>query len=143
MKLQGRSVVITGSGSGIGRSCATEFAKAGAFVVVSDIDLEGAEKTAQQIKAAGGKSVAFHSDVSSPSSVEALVEKTLQQYSKIDVLINNAAMQVNKTVADTTFEEWNKQMSVNVGGVFLCSKLFLSKSRSDQVLAVKDILSEI
>jgi NAD(P)-dependent dehydrogenase (short-subunit alcohol dehydrogenase family) len=125
MKLQNRSVVITGSGSGIGRACALAFAKAGASVVVADIDLPAAEKTVQQINAENGKAFACQADVSKPDSVAALVNKTIKLYSKIDTLINNAAIQVNKTVADTTFEEWNAQMSVNVGGVFLCSKLFL------------------
>ena len=125
MKLQNRSVVITGSGSGIGRACAIAFAKAGASVVVADIDLQAAEETVQQILAGNGKAFACQADVSKPDSVAALVDKTIQLYSKIDALINNAAIQVNKTIEDTTFEEWNAQMSVNVGGVFLCSKLFL------------------
>ena len=125
MKLQNRSVVITGSGSGIGRACAIEFAKAGASVVVADIDLQAAEKTVEQIYAGNGKAFACQADVSKPDSVAALVNKTIKLYSKIDTLINNAAVQVNKTVADTSFEEWNAQMTVNVGGVFLCSKLFL------------------
>ena len=125
MKLQDRSVVITGSGSGIGRACALAFAKAGASVIVADIDLKAAEKTVEQIHSANGEAIACQADVSKPDSVAALVNKTIQQYSKIDALINNAAIQVNKTIADTSFEEWNAQMSVNVGGVFLCSKLFL------------------
>ena len=125
MKLQNRSVVITGSGSGIGRACAIAFAKAGAAVVVADIDLPAAEETVRLIKTDSGNAAACQADVSSPPSVAALVEFTLQQYSKIDVLVNNAAIQVNKTIEDTEFEEWNAQMSVNVGGVFLCSKLML------------------
>jgi len=125
MKLQNRSVVITGSGSGIGRACAIEFAKAGASVVVADIDLPAAEETVRLILAGNGTAFACQADVSNPVSVAALVGKTIQSYSKIDVLVNNAAIQVNKTIEDPTFEEWNAQMAVNVGGVFLCSKLFL------------------
>jgi NAD(P)-dependent dehydrogenase (short-subunit alcohol dehydrogenase family) len=125
MKLENRSVVITGSGSGIGRACALAFAQAGAHVVVADIDLQAAEETARQIHAGNGKAFACQADVSKPDSVTALVNETIKLYLKIDALINNAAIQVNKTIADTTFEEWNAQMSVNVGGVFLCSKLFL------------------
>jgi len=125
MKLQNRSVVITGSGSGIGRACAIEFAKAGASVVVADINLKAAEETVQLILANNNKAAACQVDVSVPGSVAELVDKTIQLYSKIDVLVNNAAIQVNKTIEDTSFEEWNTQMSVNVGGVFLCSKFFL------------------
>ena len=129
MRLQDRTVVITGSGSGIGRACAVEFAKAGAAVVVADIDPEAAEITVQQILADNGKAIACQTDVSNQDSVAALVLKTIEQYSKVDALINNAGVQVNKTVSDTTYEEWNRQMSVNVGGVFLCSKLFLPHLR--------------
>jgi len=125
MKLQNRSVVITGSGSGIGRACALGFAKEGAQVVVAGIQLDAAEETVKQIQAAGGKAFACQTDVSRPDSVAALVNTTIKAYGKIDTLINNAAIQINKTIADTTFEEWNAQMSVNVGGVFVCSKLFL------------------
>lgn len=129
MKLQHHSVVITGSGSGIGRACALEFAGAGASVVVADIDLQSAEMTVQKIRAANGRAVACQVDVSQPDSVAALVDKTIKEYSRIDTLVNNAAVQVNKTIADTTVQEWNNQMAVNVGGVFLCSKLFLPHLR--------------
>lgn len=125
MKLQNRSVVITGSGSGIGRACALKFAEEGANIVVADINQDAAEETVHQIKTAGGKAFAVKADVADPDSVALLVEATIKQYGKINALVNNAAIQVNKTIADTTFEEWNAQMAINVGGVFLCSKLFL------------------
>ncbi|HRP32377.1 MAG TPA: SDR family oxidoreductase [Agriterribacter sp.] len=130
MDLQNRSVVITGSGSGIGRACALEFAKEGANIVIADIQLDAAQETVSRITAAGGKAFACGVDVSKPDSVAALVSETIKQYGKIDVLVNNAAVQVNKTIVDTSFDEWNKQMSVNVGGVFLCSKLFLPYLKS-------------
>ena len=125
MKLQNRSVVITGSGSGIGRACALKFASEGANIIVADINHEAAKETVQQILAAGGNAFDVKVDVADPVSVALLVEATIKQYGKINVLINNAAIQVNKTIADTSFEEWNAQMSINVGGVFICSKLFL------------------
>jgi len=125
MKLKNGSVVITGSGSGIGRACALKFAEEGANVVVADINPDAAEETVKQIKTARGNAFAVRTDVADPASVALLVEATIQQYGKINALVNNAAIQVNKTIADTSFEEWNAQMSVNVGGVFLCSKLFL------------------
>jgi NAD(P)-dependent dehydrogenase (short-subunit alcohol dehydrogenase family) len=125
MKLENRVVVVTGSGSGIGRSCASEFAKEGAKVVVADINLAGAEETVKHIRDLGGTCLPFQTDVSDPDSVIRLVDFTIKTYYKIDILVNNAAVQINKTVADITFEEWNRQISVNVGGIFLCSKYFL------------------
>jgi len=125
MKLDNKVAVITGAGSGIGRACAIEFAKAGATVVVADINLQGAEETVQQIKANGGNAMAIKTDVSQPESVIKMVELTIKTYSKIDTLVNDAAIQINKTIEHTTFLEWNQQLSINVGGIFLCSKYFL------------------
>jgi NAD(P)-dependent dehydrogenase (short-subunit alcohol dehydrogenase family) len=125
MKMKNRTVVVTGAGSGIGRACAIEFAKAGAFVIAADINLKGAEDTIAEILSAGGQASAFKTDVSDPSSVLALVDYTISECGKIDALVNNAAIQVNKTVEDMTFEEWNSQMAVNVGGIFLSCKHFL------------------
>jgi NAD(P)-dependent dehydrogenase (short-subunit alcohol dehydrogenase family) len=125
MKLKDRIVVVTGSGSGIGRACAIECANEGAKVVVADINLEGARETVNQINSGSGIAIAFKTDVSKPESVKQLVDFTIKTYSGINALINNAAIQVNKTIEDITFEEWNLQMSVNVGGIFLCSKYFL------------------
>jgi NAD(P)-dependent dehydrogenase (short-subunit alcohol dehydrogenase family) len=132
MKLRDRIVVVTGAGSGIGRACAIESALEGAQVIVADINMEGAEETVRRIVASKGKSVAIETDVSKPESVKQLVDFTIKSFTKIDALINNAAIQVNKTVEDITFEEWNLQMSVNVGGIFLCSKYFLPHLRASK-----------
>ena len=129
MRLTDRVVVITGAGAGIGRGSALEFAKEGARVVVADIDYAGAQKTAASIEAAGGVALAVETDVSRPDSVQRLVKRTLEEFSRVHVLFNNAAIQVNKTVEDTTFEEWSAELAVNVGGVFLCSKYFLPHLR--------------
>jgi NAD(P)-dependent dehydrogenase (short-subunit alcohol dehydrogenase family) len=125
MKLENKIVVVTGAASGIGRACAIEAAREGATVVVADMNHEGSEETVRQIKEKNGKAMAFKADVSDPESVKQLVEFTISRFSRINALINNAAIQINKTVEDITLEEWNLQMSVNVGGIFLCSKYFL------------------
>ena len=129
MKLQDRVAVITGSGSGIGRASAKEFAKDGARVVVADINLAGALETVKQIETEGGTGIAVETDVSQPESVRRLVAQTLGAFLRIDILFNNATIQINKTVADTTVEEWNREIAVNLGGVFLCSKFFLPHVR--------------
>jgi NAD(P)-dependent dehydrogenase (short-subunit alcohol dehydrogenase family) len=129
MKLEGRVSIITGSASGIGRASAKEFAKEGALVVVADINLAGAQETVKQIEAGGGVAVAVKTDVADPESVEDLVQQTLRSFGRINVLFNNAAIQINKTVEDTTVEEWTREISVNLGGVFLCSKFTLPHLR--------------
>jgi NAD(P)-dependent dehydrogenase (short-subunit alcohol dehydrogenase family) len=125
MKLRDRVAVITGAGSGIGRASALEFAKEGARVVVADINAAGAAETVKLIEAAGGVALAVHADVSDPLSVQSLARETLAAFSGVHTLFNNAAIQVNKTVEDTAVEEWNREVAVNLGGVFLCSKYFL------------------
>ncbi len=132
MKLKDRIVVVTGSGSGIGRSCALEFAREGANVIVADINFAGAEETVRQIDSINGAATALETDVSKPDSVKKLVAYTINNFSKIDILVNNAAIQINKTIEDMTFEEWNLQISINIGGIFLCSKYFLPHLRQSK-----------
>ena len=125
MKLKDRVAVITGAGSGIGRASAKEFAREGARVVVADINLAGAAETVRQIEAGGGRTLALETDVADPASVQRLVTQTLKAFSEVHTLFNNAAVQVNKTIEETTVEEWKREIAVNLGGVFLCSKFFM------------------
>jgi len=128
--LEKRVVVVTGSGSGIGRACASEFAAEGARVVVADIDLRAAGETAARIGADGGQATPMQVDVADPDSVQRLVGDVVREFQAVHALVNNAAIQVNKTVEDTSPAEWSRQMAVNVGGVFHCSKYFLPHLRA-------------
>jgi NAD(P)-dependent dehydrogenase (short-subunit alcohol dehydrogenase family) len=132
MKLRNRVAVITGAGSGIGRASALEFAREGARVVIADINSAGASETLAHIQSAGGTGIAIETDVSQPEPVQNLLAETLKAFQQVDVLLNNAAIQVNKTVEDTTVEEWNREMAVNLGGIFLCSKYFIPHLRKTQ-----------
>jgi meso-butanediol dehydrogenase / (S,S)-butanediol dehydrogenase / diacetyl reductase len=127
MRLKDRVAVITGAGRGIGRASAIEFAREGARVVVADIDRAAANETVEQIGEDGG--ITVPTDVSSAEAVKELVAATLARFSRVDVLFNNAAIQINKTIEDTSAEEWNRQIAVNLGGVFLCSKFFIPHLR--------------
>ncbi len=129
MRLRDRVAVITGAGSGIGRACAIEFAREGAAVGVVDIDSSTALGTVRLIEKAGGTARPFETDVSRAESVEQLASDAAGAFGRIDALVNNAAIQVNKTVEETTVEEWNREMAVNVGGIFLCSKFFMPHLR--------------
>lgn len=121
MRLSGKVAVVTGAGAGIGKAIATAFAHEGAKVVVADIN------PAQPV---GPSSLVVQCDVADPESVRRLVAATVERFGAVDILMNNAAIQVNKKIEDTTPEEWARQMAINVGGVFLCSKYFLPYLRS-------------
>lgn len=130
MRLKAKTAVVTGSGSGIGRAIAIAFAHEGANVVIADLQPQAAERTASEIEDAGGTALTVPTDVADPGSVEHLLQTSLDRFKAVHVLVNNAAIQVNKRVEDTAFEEWNRQMAVNIGGVFLCSKHFLPHIRA-------------
>jgi len=97
--------------------------------VIADINGAAANETVAQIKASGGTAIAVQTDVSQPDSVQGLARQTLEAFSEVHVLLNNAAIQINKTVEDTTFDEWNREIAVNLGGVFLCSKFLIPHLR--------------
>jgi NAD(P)-dependent dehydrogenase (short-subunit alcohol dehydrogenase family) len=125
LKLQDKTAVITGAGGGIGKAIAIAFAKAGAKVAVADLRADAGEQSAREIRGTGGQAIAIATDVSDPQSVDKLAARVTEALGRVHILVNDAAIQVNKTVVDTTPEEWNRQMAVNVGGVFLCSRRFI------------------
>ena len=129
MKLRDHIAIVTGSGSGIVKSIAIAFAAEGAHVAVADIDDARGKQTAKDILQKNGQAIFYRTDVSDPDSVEQLTRSVIDKFGRIHILVNNAAIQVSKTVVETTFEEWNRQIAVNVGGVFLCSRSFLPHLR--------------
>jgi 3-oxoacyl-[acyl-carrier protein] reductase/pyridoxal 4-dehydrogenase len=117
MKLEGRVAIVTGAGQGIGRAIAEKLRAEGASVVVADKNSETAEKTAAEI---GG--TAHVTDVSDPDQVSALVAAAADQFGKIDILVNDAAIVPFVPWEELDFAEWRRVMSVNIDGVFLMCK---------------------
>ncbi len=132
MKLKDKVVVITGAGSGIGRACAREFAREGAKLVLVDINAEAGKETQSLLSAFQVESVALQVDVADPQSVESLASDAVARFGSVHVLVNNAAIQVNKMIEETSVEEWNRQLAVNLSGVFLCSRYFLPHLRTSK-----------
>jgi pyridoxal 4-dehydrogenase len=117
MKLEGRVAIVTGAGQGIGRAIAEKLRAEGASVVVADKNSETAEKTAAEI---GG--TAHVTDVSDPDQVSALVAAAADQFGRIDILVNDAAIVPFVPWEELDFAEWRRVMSVNIDGVFLMCK---------------------
>jgi meso-butanediol dehydrogenase/(S,S)-butanediol dehydrogenase/diacetyl reductase len=119
-KLAGKVAIVTGSGRGIGEAIAKRLAADGAAVVVSDVMADNANKVASEIEAAGGKSMAVACDVTNEQEVNALVEKTVEKFGKLDIMVANAGIGIVKVGIDHTPEDIDKQLAVNVKGVILC-----------------------
>ena len=121
-RLDGTVAIITGSGSGIGKAVALLFAREGARVVVCDIDVERGAGVRGEIVKEGGEAAFVRADVSRSNEVAKLVRQTVERYGRIDILVNNAGMASLGTVLDISDGEWDRVLSVNLKGAFLCSK---------------------
>lgn len=122
MRLVGKSALITGGGSGIGRATAELFAEEGAKIAAVDIDPEAAETTAASIRKSGGTAVAFRADVSSADQVTNAVGSAARELGRLDIVYNNAGVGSTGSVASATEENWDLCFDVNVKGTFLVSR---------------------
>jgi NAD(P)-dependent dehydrogenase (short-subunit alcohol dehydrogenase family) len=121
--LDGRAIIVTGAGGGIGRAASLIFAQAGARVVVSDIDVTNGEETVHQIAAQGGTAMFVKTDITNEASVAALVEQTVSAYGKLDGAFNNAGIAPShKAFHDIGAAEWRRVVDVDLTGAFLCMK---------------------
>ncbi len=122
-QLDGKIALITGAGSGIGRASALTFAREGAKVVVADIVVEGGEETVRLVKNAGGEASFIKVDVSKAADVEAMINKVVETYGRIDCAHNNAGIEGQLASTDEYSEEmFNRVIAINLTGVWLCMK---------------------
>jgi NAD(P)-dependent dehydrogenase (short-subunit alcohol dehydrogenase family) len=127
MEFKEKTVVITGGASGIGKAAARKFASKGAQVVIMDWNMKAAVETAEIITASGGSSMALGADVSDEEQVKQAFAKIIEQYSRIDVLVNNCGVIMPKTIEFTSADEWDRIFRINTRSVFLCSKYALGE----------------
>ena len=126
MKLAGKVGIVTGAGRGIGRATAVALAGEGASVTVCARSSSEIEETARLVRDAGHEALAVPADVSREADVARVVERTLEAFGRIDVLVNNAATNLPyREVVDLTLGEWNRVLDVNLTGPFLCSRAVL------------------
>ncbi|HWZ20309.1 MAG TPA: SDR family oxidoreductase [Ktedonobacteraceae bacterium] len=122
MRLKDKVAIITGGGSGFGEVTARLFASEGAEVMLADINGEAAAAVAESINKEGGRAVWVKTDVSSATSVEAMVQSTLSAFEHIDILFNNAGIESFGTVIESDEATWDRTFAVHVRGAYLCSK---------------------
>ena len=122
MRLEGKKALITGAGAGIGRAIALRFAQEGARVVVSDIESAAGEAVANTIRKAGGAAHFIRTDVRRDAEVKRLVSEATEKLGGLHIAVNNAGIEVIKSLPELTEEDWDGIMSVNVKGVFFGCK---------------------
>jgi 3-oxoacyl-[acyl-carrier protein] reductase len=121
--LDGRVAIVTGSSRGIGKAIAERFAAEGARLTVNWTQGERqARAVVDDIKRGGGEAISVRADVSKSNEVHALVRATIDHYGRVDILVNNAGVMVTKSVLETTEDDWDRTMDVNLKGAYLCSK---------------------
>ena len=122
-RLEGKAALVTGAGSGIGRAAAEVFAREGARVIVSDVNVSGGEETVATIQKKGGEARFIRCDISKPAEVEALIRGTVEAFGRLDCAVNNAGISgVMAPTADYPEEMWDRIMATNLKGVWLCMK---------------------
>jgi NAD(P)-dependent dehydrogenase (short-subunit alcohol dehydrogenase family) len=122
LRIPGRTSVITGGGSGIGRSTAILLSQNGAKIVVADLDSKAGNETVQVIRKHSGEAIFVKANVSKTVEVRHLMETAVSKFGSIDILFNNAGVPGPHSITDTSEEEWDRVLDINLKGVFLCSK---------------------
>ena len=123
--LEGKTALVTGGGSGIGRAASLAYSREGARVVVVDVNVEGGEETVQRIKESGGEAILVHADVSSNAGTQAMVAETVERFGRLDCAFNNAGISGGRDrnlTADYTQDDWDRVIGVNLTGVWLSMK---------------------
>lgn len=142
-RLENKVAIVTGGSLGIGEACCLLLAKNGAKVAVTEINDVSGKKLADKIKDAGEEAEFWHMDTAKEEEVESVILAIKDKFSKIDILVNNAGIAgANKPTHEITSEEWDKVMSINVKGVFFCTKYvipFMLKNGSGSIINLSSI----
>ncbi|MDE0417322.1 MAG: glucose 1-dehydrogenase [bacterium] len=140
MTFAGKTVIVTGAGSGIGFAATQRFAADGATVIMADVRDAGEE--AAQLAAAGNDVRFVRTDVSREAEVQALIDGVVSCNGGVDVLVNNAGIVLARTVLDTTLDEWDRLLDVNLKGVFLCARAVIPVMRQQNRGVIVNVASE-
>ena len=143
MRLEDKVALITGGARGIGRAIAMTFAREGAAIVVADVNLEMAQKTASEIESLGRPALALEMDVTNYDLVEAGINKILDKMGKVDILVNNAGITKDNLLLRMSPADWDAVINVNLKGTFNCIKAVsrtMIKQRSGRIISIASII---
>ncbi len=143
MKLEGKKALVTGGAQGIGKTVAMLLAKEGADVAVSDINVELAGKTCQEIEALGRKAAAIEGNVADLKNAEDMTASVVEKLGGIDILVNNAGITRDALILRMKEEDWDAVINVNLKGTFNCTKAavkYMSKQRSGKIVNIASIV---
>jgi 3-hydroxybutyrate dehydrogenase len=130
-KLTGKTAVVTGAASGIGREIALTLSQAGAAVAIADLNHHGANVVAEEIKGAGGKAIAVAMDVTNEVAVNQGIDQVAAECGSVDILISNAGIQIVNPIESYSFSDWRKMQAIHVDGAFLTTKAALKHMYKD------------
>ncbi len=125
MRLDGKTAIVTGAASGIGKRIAEVYAANGAAVAIADINLDAANATAKELVDRGGKAMGVRMDVTDEAGVDAGVEAVVRQFGAVDILVSNAGIQIVNPIENFSYADWKKLMAIHVDGAFLTTRACL------------------
>ncbi len=142
LELPGRVAIVTGAARGIGFAIAERLSQAGARVVVADVDKEGALAAVKRLREGGAEAVEAVADVTKPDEVEAMVERAIDAFGRLDVLVNNAGITGRDApLSEVTDEDWERVMDLNLTATFYCCRAAISRMRERRTGAVVNVAS--
>ena len=135
-RLDGKVAIITGAGSGIGRAAALLFAEEGAKVVVADLSEAAGQETVALVAAAGGEALFVETDIRRAAQVESMVNQAVAAFGKVDILYNNAAIEIRGSATQLSEAQWDATMGTNVKGCWLCCKYAIPRCKRSAVASL-------
>ena len=140
MRLKGKTAVVTGTGPNIGQAIAKTLAREGCRVLCCDVDMSRAQVVARDINAKGGSAKAIQADITLADDVKIMMEKAVEEFGGIDILVNNAAFAIPKGLVNISEEEWRRCVDVTLTGTFLCSqhaaKIMIDQKRKGRIVNI-------
>ncbi|MBN1780148.1 3-oxoacyl-[acyl-carrier-protein] reductase [bacterium] len=140
---QGKTALVTGGARGIGKFIVLELARQGCQVVISDIDLDGAQSTAKEVEAMGIRALAVRNDVSDAVDVEKMIQTATDTFGRIDILVNNAGITRDSLLMRMSEADWDLVLNINLKGAFLCTKAVIRgmmKQRSGKIINMASVV---